>query len=244
MASSYDLLSGVGVAMSMVTTLYAAYWAFGIRRALAVRLYRNQGLGIGFLAIAVALTQINATISNYSANYPGFLTIIFPYFTTLTLFYWIDTSVQAGRRSDPLLRDTLHWKGLRVFLLAIIFVALLYDLVGFVSNASSVIYLIFFVPIVVPLAAGAIVLPVVGLRSKDVQLRRQLLWFGFFALSILAITIILANLVAPSLTSSITSLQTLLVQDVGVFIGGYCLYRSVRSLVPLNRISLEDTKEH
>ena len=94
MVSSYDLLSAVGAAVAMVTLLYSASWAFGIRRALAVRLYRNQALGIGVLAIAVALTQINATISNYSANYPGFLTIIFPYFTTLTLFYWIDTSVQ------------------------------------------------------------------------------------------------------------------------------------------------------
>ncbi len=118
MVNSYDVFTAIGVAVSMVTTLYAAYWAFVIRRALAVRLYRNQALGIGILAIAVALTQVNATISNYSANYPGFLTIIFPYFTTLTLFYWIDTSVQAGRRSDPLLRDTLHWKGLRVFLLS------------------------------------------------------------------------------------------------------------------------------
>jgi hypothetical protein len=45
------------------------------------------------------------------------------------------------------------------------------------------------------------------------------------------------------LSSAFTDpLQTILVQDVGLLLGGYCLYRSARSLAPINRLDPIETE--
>lgn len=42
----------------MVISVYAAYWAFSIRRALALGLYRSQALGIGLVAVGYYLFSV------------------------------------------------------------------------------------------------------------------------------------------------------------------------------------------
>src|SRR5208282_2621530 len=85
---------------------YAAYWAFSIRHALAVRLYRRQAFGIGFIILAIWFTM-GAFVLVPSTNLKLYTALTDPsfYFLFIVLFYWIDASVLATRRSDPLLRD-------------------------------------------------------------------------------------------------------------------------------------------
>ncbi len=125
-------------------------------------------------------------------------------------------------------------------LLALIIAALIYDwantlydiLNGYVITSPTGFLAIFvYARVSVPLITGATILSVVGLRSKkDPVLRKHLLWFGLFAAFLLTFPVVLSNLFADPL-------QTLLTQDLGVVFGGYCLYKSARSLVPLNRLS-------
>ncbi len=176
---------------------YAAYWAFSIRHALAVRLYRRQAFGIGFVVLAIYSTlavfglipstaplQLSAGVSNSSF-----------YFLFFVMFYWLDVSILAAHRSDPLLRDTLHWSKLRIplwiansftwgtilLLLGIAEitgnVSILYQLnTGNINNV--VLGVIYIFPIAI-LICGLIFLPAITIRSKwDKTLQRHFMWFA------------------------------------------------------------------
>ena len=160
------------------------------------------------------------------------------------LFYWIDASAGAARRSDPLLRDTLHWTKVRLWLWTLnaaiialyISVALYYQAVGFnPKTAPPVLVLIVYtlaiiVTVFVPLISGALLLAIGALRSGDTALRGHLQWFGVFALFMLIATLASTESY-PEHHSGIG-----LLTYAGLFVGGYFLYRSARSLVPLNRL--------
>ena len=214
---------------------YAAYWALEIRKGLAVGAYRHQAFGLGIIALAVSLVQVVLTLDFI---YPGWvfdnLSILAPYSAVLTIFYWVDASVRTGRRSDPLLRDTFRWRTTRVVIIAAMLggmiIGFLGGLAGTIGPNGPVAFAIGVMPVFLGLGTAVITLPVVGYRSRDNALRTQLAWFGFFALSILVITVLISsNLNLPY--------QSLLGQDLGVAVGGLCLYKSSKSLVPLNRIS-------
>ena len=243
---------------------YGAYWGFSIRRALSVRLYRNQAFGIGLIAANELLDFINHTIFGTGSpleNYILFLVI--DAFITLTWFYWIDASVLAGRRSDPLLRDTLHWRRLRAPLWVLILVtaaipasvAAYFQLTtgtepGFVLNWT---YLQFTVSsgsqLMLSLAgrlyqfliavSGTAALWITALRSGDVRLRRQLEWFAaFIVTSLLAGVAGNTNILVPLFGEAVGNLLFAV-----IIFQAYCLYRSARSLAPLNRISQEANVE-
>lgn len=94
----------------------ASYWAFKFRQILPVRIYRNQALGIGLVAFGWILIFIDNILFNgeiFTAYIPFFIINVS---VLILLFYFIDASILAGRRSDPLLRDTLHWRKLRIVL--------------------------------------------------------------------------------------------------------------------------------
>jgi len=95
---------------------YAGYWAFSIRHALAVPLYRRQALGIGFIVLAIwtSLAEFAGVPRSLSLRIYAPLTTFSFYFLFFVIFYWIDASVLASRRSDPLLRDTLYWSKVRI----------------------------------------------------------------------------------------------------------------------------------
>ena len=226
----------------LLTPSYAAYWVSEIRGALAVRLYRNQALGVGLVAAGVSIAQLYNTLF-YLYGGPPEIVFAVVQFATVTLYYWTDTSVRAARRLDPLLRDTFHWNRLRLFLWTAIIASLIYDWLNVsydILNGLAVstvpvglISIVVYTPVSVPVIVAAATLPVVGLRSRDPVLRKHLLWFGLFAVSLGVLTIALGG----QLTNP---LDSLLAEDLGVIIGGYCLYRSTRSLVPLNRLSLAE----
>jgi hypothetical protein len=225
--NTLGFLVGAEAAFSAIF-LYAAYWAFDIRRGLAVNLYRNQALGIGLVALVFLIAGV---LVSYTITY--FLVLTF-------ILYWVDVSALAARRTDPLLRDTLRWSKLRfvVWAMAAIGAATLSTLVvitkslDYGSSAPTGFSLVdelwivpsFVIPIVV-----SILLILMSRRSGDSALRRHLLWFGLFAF-IQFSTILVA------------SVSGFAVYVVGFAIGGYFLYRSARSLIPLNRLSLEEAE--
>jgi hypothetical protein len=238
MESNPGIVAVVAAVVVLLVLCYGAYWAFEIRRALAVRLYRSQALGIGLLSLSVGLAQLFYTGSIFYGWAPelSFASILF---FALALLYWTNTSVGAARQSDPVLRDTFHWSRLRLVLLASIIVPVVYDSAnilynvlsghGVTATATGFLAITFEIPVLVPIVAAAIILPVIGLRSKDPVLRKHLLWFGFFAVLLLTFIKVLSSLFADPL-------QAILMQDLGLLLGGYCIYKSAKSLVPLNKI--------
>jgi hypothetical protein len=253
MASVIPALSSVGMLLPifglLILLLFPAYASFNIRRALVVRLYRDQALGIGLVAIGLVLLIVSEFFIaiEQPPNSPGpFGTPIdlpFFYFAWLVLFYWIDSSIRASRRSDPLLRDTFYWKQVRIVVWAVNLVSIgltsLYTLYLVVATGASLIVsptpppmlnLVSQIPIYVPILFGAIYLPAVAFRSRDPTLKRHLRWFGIFVVAFLAASLslgtgFLAQTPAPTLLYCFSA---------------YCLYLSAKYLVPLNKMSLVD----
>jgi hypothetical protein len=78
------------------------------------------------------------------------------------------------------------------------------------------------IPFLVAVVSGALLLPIAGRRTKDIAFRRHLKWFGAFFLILL---------ISYPFSVSDGLIIPLLIWTVIVLVGGYCLYRSTRSLV-------------
>ena len=224
--------------------LYAAYWGFNVRRALAVKLYRNQALGIALIAIALTPDAIAHALVGLGGRHYFVAFSVIETFVALINFYFVDASVLAGRRSDPLLRDTLHWKTVRLF----VWPAVVAVLIGISSYAaylqtsnvtvsaqtSGLVGALFGLTW---LSVAVIALPITAYRSKDPRLHSHFAWF--------AVYVALGYL--PTLFGNGAVVVSVIVNgallDVGLVFWGYALYRSARALVPLNRISLEEVKK-
>jgi len=235
----------------VVVFLYAAYWAFDIRKSLAVPLFRNQALGMGLMSLLIALSILGYGVQllGFSGNgivfYLASLLNASP--TFVVIFYWIDASMLAARRSDPLLRDTLRWSKLRIVLWGVV-------AVSFVSNLAASLYFLatigalpfqnslgglpyyawslsnYGLIILAPLV-GAIAIPVITYRSKDQALRRHFKWLGLAFVFFVAFFVLLGTLVSLGIEPVVTLTGT-----------AYCLYRSAKSLAPLNRLSLDELR--
>ncbi len=229
--SEFHIFLIIGFIVPLPLLAYVIYWALEIRHALFVRLYRNQALGVALVAVAVVL-------STYGGIAPAFslpsgvedVTGAAVFFAFLLLFYWIDISLRAARRSDPLLRDTLHWSQVRKVLwplylgiLAILVVWIVLDLGNF---------LLFLAPPLIVVISGLLYLPTVARRSKDPVLRRHFVWFGLFFIGFF-----LAGF--GELGNFPFDMEGDLLTIAGLLLSGYFLYRSARSLVPLNEIEPE-----
>jgi len=232
--------------------LYAGFWAFSIRHALAVRLYRRQAFGIGFVVLALYATFaiFDSVSSSASLQLSSLSTNTSFYFLFFVMFYWLDTSILATRRSDPLLRDTLHWSKIRIPLWTangitwgtVLFLLGYSEITGNVSMLNQLdtgnlnnflLGVEYNFPIVV-LICGVILLPALALRSKwDRTLQRHFLWFAPTYAGLLFLFFASNSLPTGFVSSVIT---------VVIFVAmGYTLYRSAKSLVPLNRISLSSS---
>ncbi len=227
----------VVLAVVFASYLYSAYWALGIRSALKVRLYRNQALGLGLIAVSFFPPFILVYVFNFTPYY-GFISLF--YLVFLFIFFWVDTSMRAARRSDPLLRNTFHWTQLRVLLWSVdvvvpvmVFFGTFLFYVSFFEPAGralgEIAPLILISPFLVTLFSGAVILPLAARRSSDTTLRNHLKWFGLFSVSIF-----FALLLGFQLNGTAQEL----VLPTSFLAGGYCLYRSARSLVLLNRVSV------
>jgi hypothetical protein len=210
-----------GLVVVFLVLVYPAVWAFIIRRALAVRVYRNQALAIGLFPLAFLFGLATGVLG---------LSVF-----VLFAFYLIDSSALAGRRSDPLLRDTLHWSRLRTPLWALLLAITLVQVADLLSRGTvltnrepnDIIGNIGFLATVLLIAVSVAEVSLVAFRSRDPALRKNLGWFG---------VALIATLLSPLLAANV---PYMLGAAVGFVLLGYFLYKSVRSLVPINPLPLD-----
>jgi hypothetical protein len=201
---------------------------------------------MGLMSLLIGLSILGYPVQSFGFSGSGIvfylasLPIANP--TSVVIFYWIDASMLAARRSDPLIRDTLRWSKVRVVLWGVV-------AVSFVSNVAASFYFLAttgalpfqnslgglpyytlllsnFGKIVLAPLVGAIAIPVITYRSKDQTLRRHFKWLGLALVFTVAFFVLLGPLVSLGIEPAITTTGT-----------AYCLNRSARSLVPLNRIA-------
>jgi len=236
-----NILAPILVLAAEGTFAYAAYWAFNIRRALTVGVYRSHALGVGLVSLGWILIFFDYVIVSHSSY------VLFTAVDALVsgaFFYFIDAAVLDGRMSDPLLRDTLHWRKIRRWVWAIFALAAVASIyiAGYYSVQTGGTWLTGGNPSLVPLwvsfagvslhvlvvmITGLVALPITIMRSRDPLLRRQLWWFAGFAAS-LAIVGTVPTLFGLASTSPAYTLP----EFVGQFAAAICLYKSATSLIP------------
>jgi hypothetical protein len=226
--------------------LYAAYWGFSIRGSLAVRLYRNQALGIVFVASAFALFALVAGVAitiSQSGN-GGLVTQAVAYaIVTTSIMYFVDSSVLAARRLDPLVRNVFSWTRLRYLLWPLMFGLAVAGLAlgVLVPNPPPLLAIVGIAPALVPSVSGIAALSVSRTRTADLTFRRHLSWFALFGVFFLLFIIIIGITPTFDISSSLDFWQTVeyFAPFPLAFVAGYCLYRAAKSLVPLSRLSSE-----
>jgi len=205
---------------------YTVYLALSIRRALSVGAYRNQALGVGLVALAWILLLLDYAVLGATHDYGPFSGVVG--LVMIMLFYWVDSSVLAARRSDPLLRDTLKWRWLRVVIWVLIVSATVVaaSLASYYQITTGIEpqfmygqgygFGVGYLPATIVVIAGIVALPISAYRTKDRFLRRSLEWFGAFVV------------ILPIVGATTVPIETF----AALTVAGYCLYRSARSLVP------------
>ena len=247
MVSSFAYVAYAEYALIIIIFGYAGYWAFNMMRALVVGLYRSQASGTGLIAVALGATVVTA-----AANVTGNQLVLLPFSlaVAVTSFYFIDASTLAARRSDPLLRDTLQWSRVRRYMWAlVIFLASVSGLANFLLPApikySSFEGILFTQSAyVLVFGIGAVVLPLSVLKSRDLTLRKHYRWFGMSLLFLLLFGIVVGPAPPENFLGG-TEFTPFVIADFEaaffcMFMAAYCLYRSARSLAPLNRMETLD----
>lgn len=236
-----DSLGPVLVTLSDIAAaavfIYAAYWAFAIRRGLVGRMYRNHGLWLGVLSIILFSNVIVPTPTTNSLVIIV-LSSIPIVALALALFAFVDSTVPIARRSDPLLRNILRWEKVRVVAWGVL---ILVEIIGVHSEitsnntSSSDVFGIFVVALF-----GAPPMLIGARRSMDSYLRGSLKWLGLSLLFFLGVLLVGVVETGLNLSTYYTSYSYGEIPYVAVFIlVGYALYKSARSLAPLNRMSPE-----
>lgn len=214
---------------------YSAYWAFIIRGALQQALYKKQALWVGGMAIYfVSLSSfltlaLTFNVNELSSNILGGALISSGF---IIIFLWIDYTVRVARRSDPLGRDAIRWSKLRYlwgFFTVGGAIAALFDAITQGISSAAPFGGILFI--------GAIAIIISARRSSDPTLRRHLKWTGLCIFMLW-----LGSQVEQPLLRVLG--DSALVESITfsfVAIGAYGLYRSAKSLVPMDRLSKIDT---
>jgi hypothetical protein len=246
MLGNFDLVNVAVSVLILAILTYTAYKAISIWRATSVGPLRFQAIGIGLVATAFAFFLLNQVAYYYiPISYTAQCTQCTPgsggpaglplmLLVLLLLFYEVDSSVLAGRRFDPLHRDTLHWSRVRIVLWPLIaglgMIIAVENVVnqmwrGFAPGTPPFWIPAAFVSIGGPLILGLVMLPLTAWRAKDPAVRIQLAWFGLFA--------ILFFLGLLSLPVPLDSGTVLLVFCAFFLSSTFCLLMSVRSLAGL-----------
>lgn len=245
-SETYDLIFVLGGLLSSTILVYAAYWALNIRRALFVPAYRRQAFWIGFFSLSSV-----GYVAGLDMGAPGpsvaYALLVVSYYLALAFLFFrlIDVDIEVARRSDPLLREPLHWRRLRLVVLAIMVPAAVGVAAlewasktgaSFPGYYFAIVQGSVFVPF---LLAGVPALLLAVRRTGDLTFRRSLKWLGFYF-----VTLFIANMSYFLFTAGVLAVPPDLFNATGGLVaapGAYCLYRSARSLAPLNRIASSPT---
>jgi hypothetical protein len=288
--------SYVAFGFELAIYLYAAYWALDIRKGLHSSLFHRQALGIAIVALGFGLGNfLSLFLGEYSAG-AGILSdvgfYIQVFFIPLIIFYWLDSTILASRRADPLGRDALHWTRVRRagWILMIVPIALNWSILIYGTLAgysqqlqvietggpfTNIFFFDLFIlvvftilsPILLVTIIGLVYLPVIARRSKDHAFRYHIIWFVLFVVAALLVSefagVILSSFLPPNAFGCIagyvnvngtcvvatnhsflfTEMSLGAISYLVVVIGGLFLYRSVKSLVPMNRRSPVEVKK-
>ncbi len=245
-SSLLNALTAVITSFTVIIIAYAGYWGLDIRGVLRTRLYKNHALSLAVVAAAFAVLDVEAALVASSVLVvPGIFLTLFT--TFIFMFYFIDSAMLSARRADPLLRDTARWTQLRTPLWIIMILTIAFAIGSSVAGYSGYDG-IFLIPFILVAISGGAFLPRAARRSKDMTFNRHLKWFGIFV--VLAVVWLIVALFGTFqamnpvtlLTSPLTTMGSYVIDlaDImGLAVAGYCLYKSARSLVPLNRIETE-----
>ncbi|HXZ89527.1 MAG TPA: hypothetical protein VEG61_00565 [Candidatus Dormibacteraeota bacterium] len=249
--------------------IYGAYWAFAIRQRLVGRLYRNHALWLGVLCVLIAMPSTIPSLTNNS--FISTLVTIYnnPPLDMLVAFAFIDSTIPVVRRSDPHLRRLLNWGKVRIVIWSVLALnvavttyvsiylptcmtavrtgacirAALHNLrllglvVGFLASLGWLVSILFLIPAAAALLIGA-------KRSMDLVLRESVKWLGLALLCVVPLVLV-AVVEGPILHLSYyytTYSYGAVPWNVSFILLGYALYRSARSLVPLNRLAPIETE--
>lgn len=105
-------------AVNLFTFGFTSYKALDIRSSLAVGLYRRQAMWIGAIAgvytILLSETFLFALVFTTSSGIVDLAVSLSQDAGIIAIFAWVDTSTRIARRADPLLRDSLKWRRVRL----------------------------------------------------------------------------------------------------------------------------------
>jgi len=246
MSDSLGIITAVVVSevLPAAICLYAAYWAFSLRKALAGRMYRRHAFLLGALCVIVGMLGF----LTYSTNQAiGILLALFTSGVFIFLFAFIDSTVPLARRSDPLLRSVLRWDRLRIALWvdtgALAIVNAISQSLYSVSTPSEVGVLLntlWFVFAATLFGASGVALVIGARRSRDPFFRRNLKWMGLALIGTLltfvydtVLSFLLPNLSTFDFYYSYYAVPSGLLTIVYT----YFLYRSARSLAPISSLA-------
>lgn len=224
--------------------LYASYWVFEIRKSLASPLRRNLALWQGAAGVILAASAF-LTYSNNFVIYAAI--VVFYSIAFAVLFAFFDSLVKVARRSDPLLRNIIHWEKTRyvgwigVGLIAV-FNSLSVALPAAQANLAGELVTIF---ISIPLVIGGAGILIASTRIKDPMLKNNLKWLGLvlvFAI-ITDIVSLAEGLVGISNYDVYYSYPALIGAPFWI-LAVYCLYRAARSLAPITHFTLEEKRQN
>jgi hypothetical protein len=236
----------LGILAFTVAFAYAGYWGFAVRRGLVMGVYRNQALGVGFSALYVVLqgaatATIPVELGSDSAAILANALVDFGFL--LVLFYWIGVTVSIARRSDPLERDTFHFRLTKyVWGVALVLpagIALAYNPWALVYTVATPLDFLSLAlaasPFIILLPFGAALLFLSASRSMDRTLNRHISWY---AAALAAYLIIFAVGVVWRTTGGNPSPYGAIIDPLflgGQFLAAYSFYRSAKSLAPIAR---------
>jgi len=264
MSDSFDpALAVFSYSAAAAVFIYGAYWAFTIRRALVGRLYRSHALWLGALFIAALIAADGVLLPLSSNSFVAATERFLAYgpWPILVVFAFVNSTIPVLRRSDPLFRSILQWRRLRIAILAVlaystlsaVYVSIYFPTCLLNANApvcissalsnsggfGTVLGLLggyYWVEASVGVMLGAVALLIGARRSSDMLLRESIKWLGVGLLCVPALVTVsvVEGFMGLSYYDMIYSYGIVPWNAVAILLG-YALYRSARSLAPLNR---------
>lgn len=184
----------------------------------------------------------------YSSNFwISVVIVVFYDILFVVVFAYLDSLVKVARRSDPLLRNIIHWEKTRYIgwagvALIFVFNALsLSPSAGLANLSGELVTILISVPFII---GGAGVL-VGATRIKDPMLRGNLKWLGLALLvSIVEDILFLLESLAGLSNYEIYYSYWGLISFVITMVVAYCLYRAARSLAPISHFPMDEEKQN